>query len=125
MTTTQEMLLQIDYSIILAYVAGGLICFFTLSQIAMNVKKSSSITYKSIITLMAFTTFVGVIIFTFASYVNYKEATCLQEKLKINKEGESCLEGRVSTPEIATLGCWGFGLISSLVFFYILYTLYS
>ena len=118
MTTTQETLLQLSYSVLLAHVAGGLICFFTLCQIAMGVNESN--TFEPIILLITWMAFIGLAVFTYRGYLNYKEIICLQKTLDIPPEAKPCLKAEMIFGVTgAAFACGGFVMLSLIVSLYI------
>ncbi len=76
-------LLNVNYNKLLAYLAGGLVFFFTLFQLLLEVKKYETIIPEPVTLLISFSLFCGVCLFTYAGYHNFKEIVDIENELKL------------------------------------------
>lgn len=84
MTKEEKMkiILSNDYNKLLAYLAGGLVLFFSLFQLLMEMEEL--IFLHSVITsFISLVLFGGTVLFTFAGYLNFKETIFLKNELGI------------------------------------------
>ncbi len=75
--------LDINNSKLLAYLAGGLVFFFTLFQLLMELKKYDTVIPDFITFLISSSLFGGVFLFTYAGYHNFKEIVEIENKLNL------------------------------------------
>ena len=75
--------LTVDYNKLLAYLAGGLLSFFTLFQLLTEVEKNLFLP-KWMLFIISSAMFSGVFLFTYAAYLNFKEILYIENKLGLN-----------------------------------------
>lgn len=81
----RELVLQIDYNKLLAYVAAGVISFFTLFQILFQLDAIKLYLYPIFVYILSTSVFAGAILFTVAGHHNFSEIKKLERKLKLHK----------------------------------------
>jgi hypothetical protein len=116
-----EVLLQVDYSKLLAYLAGDLVSIFSLFQIAAEIAKFN---WLLLFLASSFSSF-GVFIFTYAGYHNWKEIVDLENKLGLSKNSKPSgifskrkNDGEREVSIWLKIGCWVFVAPSLLIWLY-------
>lgn len=69
-----------DYNKLLAYLAGGLVLFFSLFQLLMEMGELTFLP-SPITSFISLVLFGGTVLFTFAGYHNFKEIIFLKNEL--------------------------------------------
>lgn len=116
-------LLNVDYNKLLAYLAGGLVSFFTLFQLLLELKKGIMLP-EFLLFLISLTLFCGVCLFTYAGYHNFREILSIENKLGLKDSKPSNIfstikENKKSVSLWLKVIVWWFIGISFFIFLFI------